>query len=107
MSTSTTGERLVLEAQGSLMAPVRLLFAEGQAAGDFPDIDPFDATTALMGALTMVAMRHTINGDFDADAIADSLIPCLLDGLSSGRARRPAVRAARRAGARSGQGNRS
>jgi AcrR family transcriptional regulator len=85
MSTATA-ERLVIDAQGALMAPVRSLFAEGQAAGEFPGIDPTDATTAVMGALAMVAMRHTVNGDFDPDAVADALIPGLLEGL----ARQPA-----------------
>jgi AcrR family transcriptional regulator len=79
--SSAAAEQFVIEAQGGLMAPVRALFAEGQAAGEFPDIDPVDATTAVMGALAMVAMHHTVNGDFDPDAVADSLIPCLLEGL--------------------------
>jgi TetR/AcrR family transcriptional regulator len=78
---TAASERIVIEAQGALMAPVRALFVEGQAAGDFPEIDPADATTAVMGALAMVAMRHTINRDFDPDVVADSLIPCLLEGL--------------------------
>jgi len=78
---STAAEQLVIEAQGALMAPVRALFAEGQATGEFPAIDPVDATTAVMGALAMVAMRHTVNGDFDPDAVADDLVPGLLEGL--------------------------
>jgi AcrR family transcriptional regulator len=82
--TTPTAEQLVIEAQSSLLAPVRELFAEGQAAGDFPDLDPVDATTAVMGALAMVAMRHTVNNDFNPDAVADSLIPCLLGGLGRG-----------------------
>lgn len=97
---SVAGERLVIEAQGALMAPVRALFAEGQAAGEFPDIDPVDATTAAMGALSMVAMRHTVNGDFDADAVADSLIPGLLEGFGRRPSPKPAARTGRRAGAR-------
>ncbi len=78
---SSGGEQQVIEAQGSLLAPMRALVAEGQAAGDFAEIDPIDATTALMGAVAMVAMRHTVNGDFDPDRVADTLIPRLLDGL--------------------------
>jgi AcrR family transcriptional regulator len=81
MSTSTAGEQQVIEAQGSLLAPVRALLAEGQATGEFAETDLVDTTTALMGALMMVAMRHTINGDFDPAAVADSLIPRLLEGL--------------------------
>src|SRR5919201_1495001 len=80
-----TGEQSLIEAQGSLMAPVRALFVEGQANGEFADIDPTDATTAIMGALSMGAMRHTVNGDFDADAVGDRLIPWLLDGLRTRR----------------------
>ena len=98
---STAAEQLVIEAQGALMAPVRALFAEGQAAGEFPDIDPVDATAAVMGALSMVAMRHTVNGDFDPDAVADSLVPCLLEGLGRRPPAKPTARATRRAGARS------
>jgi len=79
--TTPTAEQLVLEAQGSLMAPVRALFDAGQASGELAAIDPIDATTAVMGALSMVAMRHTVNGDFDPDEIAADLIPRLLDGL--------------------------
>jgi len=97
---SAAAEQLVIEAQGALMAPVRALFAEGQAAGGFPDIDPVDATTAVMGALAMVAMRHTVNGDFDPDAVADSLVPVLLDGLG----RRPAARSAAGPTRRGGRG---
>jgi AcrR family transcriptional regulator len=82
MST-TSAEQLVIEAHGSLLAPVRTLFTEGQASGEFAEIDPLDATTAVMGALAMVAMRHTVNGDFDPVAVGDSLIPRLLDGLRS------------------------
>ena len=85
---STAAEQVVIEAQGALMAPVRVLFAEGQAAGEFPVLDPVDATTAVMGALAMVAMRHTVNGDFDPDAVADTLVPGLLEGLG----RRPVTR---------------
>jgi AcrR family transcriptional regulator len=78
---SAAAEQFVVEAQGALLGPVRALFIEGQASGDFPDIDPVDATTAVMGALSMVAMRHTVNGDFDPDAVADMLVPRLLEGL--------------------------
>ena len=85
MTSPTTG-KLVIEAQGSLTAPLRALFLEGQATGEFADIDPVDATTAVMGALSMVAMHHTVNGDFNPHAVADTLIPWLLDGL---RSRRP------------------
>jgi TetR/AcrR family transcriptional regulator len=81
--TTPTAEQLVLEAQGSLMAPVRDLVVEGQAVGEFADMDPLDATTAVMGALSLVAMRHTVNGDLDPDGVADDLIPWLLDGLRS------------------------
>jgi AcrR family transcriptional regulator len=83
MSASVGAERTVIEAQGSLMAPVRALLAEGQASGELAEIDPLDATTAVMGALAMVAMRHTVNGDFDPIAVGDALIPRLLDGLRS------------------------
>ena len=72
---------MVIEAQDALLAPVRALFEEGQAAGHCPDLDPADATTAVMGALAMVAMRHTLNNDFNPDEVADALIPCLVDGL--------------------------
>jgi hypothetical protein len=78
---SATAEQLVIDAQGSLMAPVRELLIEGQATGEFVDMDPFDATTAVMGAVSMVAMRHTVHGDFDPDAVAATLIPHLLDGM--------------------------
>lgn len=81
--TSATAGQLVIEAQGSLMAPLRALFLEGQATGDFADIDPVDATTAVMGALSMVAMHHTVKGDFDPHVVADTMIPWLLDGLQS------------------------
>ncbi len=97
---SAAAERLVIEAQGALMAPVRALFAEGQATGEFPGIDPVDATSAVMGALSMVAMRHTVSGDFDPDTVADSLIPCLLDGLGRRPPAPPRARTARRPGAR-------
>jgi AcrR family transcriptional regulator len=79
--TTSTAEQLVIEAQNALLAPVRDLFVEGQAAGDFPDLDPIDATTAVMGALALVAMRHTLNNDFNPDAVADTVIPSLLYGL--------------------------
>lgn len=94
MSTSSSGAQIVLDAQRSLMTPVQALLAEGQAAGDFAAIDPLDATTALMGALTMVAMRHTFTGHFDPDVVADSLIPPLLAGLGSTpvKGRAPRVR---------------
>jgi len=81
--TSAAAGQLVIEAQGSLMAPVRALFVEGQATGEFAEIDPVDATTSVVGALSMVAMHHTVRGDFDPDAVADSLIPRLLYGLRS------------------------
>jgi len=92
--SSSVGEQLVIEAQGAFMAPVRELFAAGQATGEFPDIDPVDATSAMMGALAMVAMRHTVNGDFDPDAVADSLIPVLLEGLGRRPVGRPPTRTA-------------
>jgi AcrR family transcriptional regulator len=80
--TSPTAGQLVIEAQSSLMAPLRALFLEGQAGGEFAaEIDPVDATTAVMGALSMVAMHHTVNGDFDPHVVADTVIPWLLDGL--------------------------
>ena len=96
--TTPTAEQLVIEAQNALLAPVRALFVEGQAAGDFPDLDPTDAITAVMGALAMVAMRHTLNRDFNPDDVADTLIPCLLYGLA--RAPIPAVRVAAHTGPR-------
>jgi AcrR family transcriptional regulator len=96
--TTPAAEQLVIEAQNALLAPVRALLLEGQAAGDFPDLDPVDATTAVMGALAMVAMRHTLNNDFDPDAVADTLIPCLLDGL--GRRMPSTARASARTGSR-------
>jgi len=80
MSTSSA-EQLVIEAQGSLLAPVRDVVAEGQSRGEFVAVDPIDVTTAFMGALAMVAMRHTVNGDYDPDATADTLVPLLLDGI--------------------------
>jgi AcrR family transcriptional regulator len=89
--SSAAAEQLVIEAQGAFMAPVREAFAAGQAAGEFPGIDPVDATTAVMGALAMVAMRHTVNGDFDPDAVADTLIPVLLEGLGRRPVNRPAA----------------
>src|SRR5262249_14911713 len=89
---SAAAEQFVVEAQGALLAPVRALFMEGQASGEFPDIDPVDATTAVMGALSMVAMRHTVNGDFDPDAIADTLVPRLLEGLGRRPSPRPTSR---------------
>jgi AcrR family transcriptional regulator len=96
--TTPTAEQLVIEAQDALLAPVRALFVEGQAAGDFPDLEPTDAITAVMGALAMVAMRHTLNNDFNPDEVADTLIPCLLDGLA--RPPGPAVTVAGRTGSR-------
>jgi AcrR family transcriptional regulator len=84
MASATAGQ-LVGEAQGSLMAPLRALFVEGQATREFAGIDPVDATTAVMGALSMVAMHHTVKGDFDPDAVADTLVPWLLEGLRSPR----------------------
>ena len=99
MTSATTGQ-LVIEAQGSLMAPLRTLFLEGQATGEFAEIDPVDATTAVMGALSMVAMHHTVTGDFDPHVLADTLIPWLLDGLRSrgpSGTRRPGVASRRRA----------
>jgi AcrR family transcriptional regulator len=99
--TTPTAEQLVIDAQGSLLAPLRALFIEGQASGELAAIDPVDATTAVMGALSMVAMRHTITGDFDADAIADSMIPWLLDGLRGHEgAKAPGSSSARRSRAR-------
>jgi TetR/AcrR family transcriptional regulator len=89
---SAAAEQLVIDAQGAFMAPVRALFADGRAAGEFADIDPADATAAVMGAVSMVAMRHTVNGDFDPDSIADSLIPSLLEGLARPPRTRPAAR---------------
>ena len=82
MTTPTAGH-LVIDAQRSLMAPLRALFLEGKATGEFGEIDPVDATTAVMGALSMVAMHHTLNGDFDPQVVADTLIPWLFDGLRS------------------------
>ncbi|MBV8984366.1 MAG: hypothetical protein JO248_07995 [Acidimicrobiia bacterium] len=73
------------------------MFAEGQASGEFAEIDPVDATTAIMGAVSMVAMRHTVHGDFDPVAVGDALIPRLLDGVRSEQRRpSPATRQARR-----------
>lgn len=100
--TGATAEHVMVEAQGSLWAPLRALFLEGQAAGEFAEIDPVDATTAMIGALSMVAMHHTVNGHFDPHAVADRLIPWLLDGL---RRRSPApVRAGAGAGGRRSRG---
>jgi hypothetical protein len=95
MSTACA-EKLVIETQGSLMAPVRELFLDCQATEEFAEIDPLDATTAVMAALAMVAMRHTVRGDFDPEAVGDVLIPLLVDGLRS-RARQapPSERRAR------------
>jgi AcrR family transcriptional regulator len=92
--TATTAEHLLVEAQASLWGPLRELVVEGQATGEFAEIDPVDATTAITGALSMVAMHHTVNGDFDPHAVADRLISWLFDGL---RSRRPT--AARGSGA--------
>ena len=75
------GGDVFVETERALMAPVRELLIEGRAAGEFSDLDPFDAATALMGAVSMVAMRHATSGSFDPDAIADRLVPSLLDGL--------------------------
>jgi len=101
--TSAIAGQLVIEAQGSLMAPVRALFVEGQASGEFAEIDPVDATTAVVGALSMVAMHHTVRGDFDPDVVADTVIPRLLYGLRGDGppgAPRPAAAGRRRARAR-------
>ena len=69
------------------MAPVRELLEAGQAAGEFADVDALDATTSLIGAISMVAMRHTINGDFDPEVVAAHLVPQLLHGLCLQRRR--------------------
>jgi AcrR family transcriptional regulator len=79
--TTPTAEQLVIEAQSALLAPMRALVSEGQSSGELADVDPIDATTAIMGAVAMVAMRHTVNGQFDPDAVADALIPVVLDGM--------------------------
>jgi AcrR family transcriptional regulator len=79
--TTPTAEQLVIEAQSALLAPMRELLVEGQSSGELAEVDPIDATTAIMGAVAMVAMRHTVNGQFDPDAVADALVPRLLDGV--------------------------
>lgn len=99
MGTMATegGGHIMLEIERAIMAPVRELLNAGQAAGEFADVDPVDATTSLVGAVSMVAMRHTINGDFNPQTVADRLVPQLLHGLCLrprlGSSRRP--RAAR------------
>jgi TetR/AcrR family transcriptional regulator len=75
------GSQIMMEIERAIMAPVRELLVAGQTAGDFADADPGDATTSLVGAISMVAMRHTINGDFDPETVADRLVPQLLHGV--------------------------
>jgi TetR/AcrR family transcriptional regulator len=75
------GSQVIQEIERAIMAPVRELLEAGQVAGEFADVDPVDATTSLIGAISMVAMRHTINHDFDPDAVAAHLVPQLLHGL--------------------------
>ena len=95
MGTMATdgGGQIMMEIERAIMAPVRELLETGQAAGEFADVDPVDATTSLVGAISMVAMRHTINGDFDPEAVAARLVPQLLHGLCvqprPGASRRP------------------
>lgn len=73
--------QVMVEAERALMAPVRELLVEGQASGEFAAFDATDTTTSLMGATSMVAMRHTLEGDFDPELVADRLIPQLVHGL--------------------------
>lgn len=80
MATEGGGE-VMTQIERAIMGPVRELIAAGQAAGDFAEMEPADVTTALVGATSMVAMRHTIGGDFDPEAVADRLVPQLLYGV--------------------------
>jgi TetR/AcrR family transcriptional regulator len=73
--------QVMVEAERTLMAPVRELLVEGQASGEFTTVDATDTTTSLMGATSFVAMRHTLEGHFDPEAVADRLVPQLLHGL--------------------------
>jgi TetR/AcrR family transcriptional regulator len=78
---SESDGQVMVEAERTLMAPVRELLIEGQASGEFAALDPTDTTTSLMGAASFVAMRHTLTGHFDPEAVADRLVPQLLHGL--------------------------
>ena len=73
--------QVMVDAERALMAPVRQLLIEGQATGEFAAFDPVDTTTSLMGATSFVAMRHTLAGHFDPEAVADRLVPQLVHGL--------------------------
>lgn len=86
----------IIDAQGSLMAPVRELLVEGQATGELSAADPTEASAAIMGTVSMVALHHTVHGGFDPDAVADRVVRQLLDGLKTARGRPSSTGRARR-----------
>jgi TetR/AcrR family transcriptional regulator len=81
MINEGTGGQLMVEIEQTLMAPVRNLLAEAQAAGELVVGDPSDTTLSLLGAVAIVSMVRTAAKTFDPDEVADWLIPQFLDGL--------------------------
>ena len=75
---------LALNAERTVMAPVRDVLIEGRATGefDFPDIEI--ATVALQGAVSQVALSALLrDGEFDADELADKIVPLIQKGLAA------------------------
>jgi AcrR family transcriptional regulator len=81
MINDGTSGQLMIEIERTLMAPVRDLLAEAQAAGELVLGEPSDTTLSLMGAVAIVSMVRTAANTFDPDEIADWLIPQFLNGL--------------------------
>ena len=75
---------LALNAERTVMAPVREVLIEGRATGEFdiPDIEI--ATVALQGAVSQVALSALLrDGQFDPDELADKIVPLIQKGLSA------------------------
>jgi AcrR family transcriptional regulator len=81
MINDGTSGQLMIEIERTLMAPVRDLLAEAQAAGELVLGEPSDTTLSLMGAVAIVSMVRTAANTFDKNEIADWLIPQFLNGL--------------------------
>lgn len=65
-----------------VMTPLRELLIEGRATGELNVPDPATTALAMMGAIHMVAMTHTVTqGSLDAAAVAPLVVPQLVNGV--------------------------
>ena len=75
---------LALNAERTVMAPVREVIIEGKATGEFDVPDVETATVALQGAVSQVALSALLKDDqFDPDDLADKLVPLIQKGLTA------------------------